>query len=48
MDECKDCTCNTKAMPTITVTINYNDNRVHEDECNYVDNVDMRDTDSDE
>lgn len=48
MEECKDCTCNEKAMPTIIVNIHYNDNRVHEDECNYVDNVDMRDADSDE
>ena len=49
MEECKECTCNDKsAMPTIIVNINYNDNRVHEDECNYVDNVDLRDADSDE
>jgi hypothetical protein len=49
MVECKECTCNDKsAMPTIIVNITYNDNRVHEDECNYVDNVDMREADSDE
>lgn len=44
--ECKEeCTCNKKEMPTIVVNLYYNDNRVHEDECNYVDNVDMRDSD---
>ena len=49
MTECKECTCNTeKGMPKIVVNITYNDNRVHEDECNYVDNVDMRDSDSEE
>jgi hypothetical protein len=45
MEECKDCTCNSKDKPTIIVNLYYNDNRVHEDECNYVDNVDLRDSD---
>ena len=43
MKECKDCKSKEKkdVMPNITINITYNDNRVNEDNSNYIDEVKM-------
>jgi hypothetical protein len=32
------------SLPNLVINITYNDQRVHEDQCNYVENVDLRDS----